>query len=874
LGRSLPTGTITFLFTDIEGSTRLLQRLGDSYGELLSTHAQLLREVAAEQGGCEVGTQGDAFFIAFADSRAAIAAAVDAQRSLLSYPWKHDSPVLVRMGLHTGTAAIVDGEYVGLDVHRASRIAGAAHGGQVVISAETYDAVNGTVEGVAFEDLGEHVLKDIDEPEHIRQVIADGLLNRFPPLRSLQPPSNIPRRAGVLVGRQHELAELRKLVCDPLKRIVTVVGPGGVGKTRLAGAIGLEVLGEFSGGALFVDLTSIGDSSQVVGEIATVVGASVESDRPLFDALVEAIGGRRVLLVLDNFEHVTSAAPAVARLAERCSRLTVVVTSRVVLSLRDETSFPVGPLDLPSGQSRDDVERSAAGALFVERAQSARPDFRLSDANAGVIAEVCELLDGLPLAIELAAARIKLFTPEQLQLRLDNQLRVLTSGPGDAPERHQTMRATIEWSFQLLTPSERAVFRNLAVFSGGATFDAIAQVVAPDDDATEALTALVNHNLVRQREDEYGDVRFDVLHVIREYIVGQLDASPDNREVRDRHARYYVSFAEAASTSGRGDSALRREHDNLGLALDWLLVAGASGDGEAAELGLRLTNALGTFWYRHSLLEEGTTLLERALAVAVNADELHRAAALRHLGVHLESRRDVDAARVTFERALDIYRRRGDRSGQAACMNSLGVVARTAGDLTEAEACFVESIALRRQLADVVGAASAMSNLAIVLIDRGEIARALELLRESVELDRAAGDEWAIACNWNNLGVAYLLDGHPELAEQFVTDALRAFVDFGDDDGVAESLEALAGVAAAKDEPLRTLRLARAADAVRDRAGVPPVGIDHRRLERWVTQASAALTDDLVAQAQDQGGQMTTDQSVRYALEQPITPLT
>ena len=369
-------------------------------------------------------------------------------------------------------------------------------------------------------------------------------------------------------------------------------------------------------------------------------------------------------------------------------------------------------------------------------------------------------------------------------------------------------------------------------------------------------------------------MRFDVLHVIREYTLGLFEASLENREVRDRHARYYVTLAEAASTGGGGDNALRREHQNFGSALDWLLDKGASGDGEAAELGLRLTNALGQFWYRHSLLEEGMTLLERALAVAADADELQRAAALRHLGVHLESRRDVDAARATFEEALDIYRRRGDRSGQAACMNSLGVVARTAGDLTEAEACFVESLALRRQLDDVAAGGNAMSNLAIVLMDHAEIARALELLHECEELDRAAGDHWALACTRNNLGVAHLLDGHPEMAEPLVADALRTFVEFGDDDGVAESLEALAGVAAARDDALRVLRLASAADAVRERAGVPPVGIDRRRLERWVTQAGAVLTVDAAAQAQNQGQQMTTDQAVRYALEQSITALT
>jgi predicted ATPase/class 3 adenylate cyclase len=862
----LPEGTITFLFTDIEGSTRLLQRLGGGYGELLGTHARLVREAAARQGGSEVGTQGDAFFIAFPDARDAVAAAVDAQRSLLSHPWHHGSPVLVRMGLHTGTAAIVDGDYVGLDVHRASRIAGASHGGQVVVSAETYNAVDGTVDGLAFVDLGEHVLKDIDEPEHIRQVLADGLPTEFPPLRSLEPPTNIPRRAGTLVGRRREFAELHRLVCDAAARIVTVFGPGGVGKTRLASAVALDASAGFSGGAWFIDLTPTSDPDQMLVEIAKVVGASVESGRPPLEVLVESIGRRRVLLLLDNFEHITPAATSVARLVERCPRLTVVVTSRVVLSLRDETAFPVAPLGLPPGRTRDAVQQSDAGALFVEGARAARPDFHLSDANAPAVAEVCELLDGLPLAIELAAARIKLFTPEQLRLRLDRQLRVLTSGPGDTPERHQTMRATIDWSFQLLTPAEQAFFRDFAVFGGGATFDAIAHVAATDD-ATEPLTALVNHSLVRQREDEHGEVRFDVLHVIREYALDLFHASPETSEVRDRHARYYLSLADTASKGGAGDNALGREHDNLRPALSWLLDKAAAGDGEAAELGLRLANALGGFWYRHGHIQEGKTLLERALAVAANADDMQRAAALRNLGILLETRRDVDAARACLEDALATYRRQDDQSGEAACLNSLGVVARTAGDLAAAETYFVDGLALRRELGDVGGTANVLSNLAMVLVDRHDVARALDLLREGEELDRAAGNQWGIACSKNNRGVAHLLDGHPEIGEPLIADALRTFVEFGDDDGVAESLEALAGIAAAKDDALRTLRLASASDAVRERAGIPPVGIDRTRLDRWVTQASAALTSDAIAQAHDQGRQMTTDQAVRYALE-------
>ena len=600
---------------------------------------------------------------------------------------------------------------------------------------------------------------------------------------------------------------------------------------------------------------------------------SLESGGPPLDLLVETIGRRRVLLLLDNFEHVTSAAHVVARLVERCPRLTVVVTSRVVLSLRDEVVFPVAPLSLPLAATRDAVEESDAGALFVERARTARPDFRLSDANAVAVAEVCELVDGLPLAIELAAARIKLFTAEQLRLRLDQGLRVLTGGPGDAPERHQTMRATIEWSVRLLTPAEQAFFRDLAVFSGGATLDAIARVVAPDDEAVETLTALVDHSLVRQLADEHGEVRFDILHIIGEYARDLLEASPDTPELRNRHARYYLALAEAASAAG-GDDILADEHDNLRTALNALLDRAALGDGEAAELGLRLANSLGQFWYHHGHLRTGIALLERSLAVASDVDELQRAGALGHLGILLESCRDVDAARACFEEALATYRHRGDRAGEAKSLNSLGVVARTAGDLREAEVYFVESLALRRELGDVPGTATRLSNLALVLIDRGEIARALDLLTEAEQLDRAAGDQWGIACSANNLGVAHLLDGHPEIGEPFIANALRIFVEFGDDDGVAESLEALAGIAAANGDAVRTLRLASAADALRERAGIPPVGIDRQWLDRWIAQASAALTVDAVAQAKDQGRQMTADQAVRYALEETTAVLT
>ena len=596
---SLPEGTITFLFTDIEGSTRMLQRLGDRYTDVLGTHARLLRDAAARHGGYEVDTYGDSFFITFTDAGEAISAAVDAQRSLLSFPWLHGSPVLVRMGLHTGTAAIVDADYVGFDVHRASRIASAAHGGQIVVSAETHRAVDGTVDGVAFLDLGEHVLKDIDEPEHIHQVLADGLRTEFSPLRSLEPSTNIPRRAGTLVGRRREFAELRRLVGDAATRIVTVKGPGGTGKTRLAGAVALDALVEFSGGAWFVDLTPVSDPHQVSVEIATVIGASLEYGRPPLDLLVDTIGRRRLLLLLDNFEQVISAAHVVARLVERCPRLTVLVTSRVVLSLRDEEVFPVAPLSLPPAATRDAVERSDAGALFVERARTARPDFRLTDANAVAVAEVCELVDGLPLAIELAAARIKLFTAEQLRLRLDRAL----AGPLRRPRRRARAASDDARHDRVERPAvdagrSRRSSATLRCSVAGPRWmpspgSSHLRMKRPRRSPRCSITALYDRS--RMNTARCGST---CCTSFASTPATCSTRAPTRRSYASAMPVYYLALAEAASTAGDDDTT-GAELDNLRTALDTLLDRAGRGDSEAAELGLRLANTLGQFWYRH-----------------------------------------------------------------------------------------------------------------------------------------------------------------------------------------------------------------------------------------------------------------------------------
>jgi predicted ATPase/class 3 adenylate cyclase len=852
----LPEGTITFLFTDIQGSTRLLERLGPQYGEVLSTHGRLLREAAARHGGVEVDTQGDAFFIAFPDAAGAVAAAIDGQRLLLGHRWPHGEPVLVRMGLHTGTAAIVDGGYVGIEVHRAARIAGVAHGGQVVVSSETHRRLAPAPDGVTFRSLGEHLLKDLDDPEHIHQVEAEGLLSSFPPLTSLLPPTNIPRRAGELVGRDSDLGRLGALLADPSVRLVTITGTGGVGKTRTAAAAALQALGSHPGGGYFVDLSGVEHPEQVPSAVAGALGLELDSASTELEALRARIGGRRLLLVLDNFEQVQAAASLVANLLRSCPRLTVLVTSRAPLGVADETVCPLQPL-----------ARSAAVELFLERAQAVRHDVRLTEANAATVDAICSLLDGLPLAIELAAARLKLFSLESLRRRLDDRLGVLTGGPVDAPERHQAMRVTIDWSYGLLPPGSQELFRRLAVFRSAVPFPTIEAVVSAEQ-AEDALGELVDHNLVRAREDEAGEVRFSLLTLLRHYALEQLAGDPDRAATLERYARHYAGVAE----SGDAD-ALRHEQQDVHAGVAWLLDAGEGGAAGCARLAQRAAAALGPFWYQHGDAHEGTALLERAVALAADAPSNERAGALRWLGVLLEHQRRPDEARARFEEALALYVGDGDAAGEAASLNSLGVVARSTGDLQTAADHFVRSLALRQRLHDDAGVATTTSNLALVLIDRGELDEAVVLLEEADRLDRVSGDDWAIACTANNLGVARLLHGECQEAAALVTDALRRFAAAGDLDGMAESIDALVGVAAGEGAWVRAARLAGSGESLRSGAGIPAAPLDRQRLLRWLEGPRSALGDEAYAEAWAEGEQMTADQAVRHALGEATTAL-
>ncbi len=870
--QTLPQGTVTFLFTDIQGSTKLLRRLGDSYGMVLGTHRTLLRAAFRRNSGREVDTQGDAFFVAFSGAREAVAAACEAQRALLEHPWAHGEPVLVRMGIHTGEPLLIEGHYVGIDVHRAARICGAAHGGQIVVSETTAGIVGQTASvDLRFADLGRHRLKDLEHPEHLYQVVGDGLLNDFPTLRSLKPPTNVPRHVGVLVGRSSEKQELERMLRDGA-RAVTITGPGGTGKTRFAAAVALNLLDHFEDGVLFVDLSAAGDASLVSSAIAQVIGVQDEGGTPLADAIAQEVHDRHMLLLLDNFEQALDGAVVVSQLLHHAPRLVALMTSRIVLSIEGEQEFPLAPLGLPDDGSREAVERSEAAQLFIERGGQARPGFVLTDENAQAVASVCALLDGLPLALELAAARLKLFSPEALVSRLNDRLSLLTGGSGDRPDRHRTLRNTIDWSVHLLSEEDRGFFRDQAVFNGGATVEAAEAVAGAGVDSLDALTTLVGHSLLRLRSDAEGEMRFWMLQTIREYALEILAEDPGRDSLYERHARYYLDVAEtvAAEASSRPTQLdrLDSEHDNMRSALEWWLDRADGSHPEAPGLALRLTIALGRYWYTHGHAVEGGRWLERALGAAGGeAADADRARALRLFGIMMEQQRHLERARVLFDEALGLFRKIGDRGGEASSLNSLGVVTRSLGDLDAAEDLYEASVRLRREIGDEPGAAASLGNLAIVAIDRGEYDRAWDLLEDTLALDRARGDEWGVTVSIANQGVIQLERGHLDDAAATTGEALRRFDEMGEADGTAEALETFAGIATAQERFVRAGRIAGAAGELRRTAGLPLAKIDMERLERWIEAARVAIGEVAFDEARREGSAMTRTQAVKYTLE-------
>jgi predicted ATPase/class 3 adenylate cyclase/DNA-binding CsgD family transcriptional regulator len=877
---SLPVGTVTLLFTDIEGSTRLLQKLGERYVDVLAECRSLLRAMFQDHHGYEVDTQGDAFFVAFARASDAVLAAAAAQRALFHHPWPGDITVRVRMGLHTGEPQSRAEGYVGLDVHHAARIMSAAHGGQVLLSQTTAALVASSLsEGVRLVDLGVHRLKDLQQPGHLFQLVIAGLPTDFPPLNTLDAfPNNLPVQLTPLIRREQELAAVIELLRREEVHLVTLTGPGGTGKTGLGLQVAAELSDSFADGVFFVNLAPLGDAEFVVPAIAQTLAIKETADQPILELLKASLREKRLLLLLDNFEQVVDAALQVAELLSACPKLKILVTSRMALHLRAEQEFAVPPLTLPDPRHLPDLvalSQYEAVVLFIERARAVKPDFQVTNATAPAIAEICVRLDGLPLAIELAAARIKLLSPQALLARLDQRLDLLTSGARDVPARQQTLRKAIEWSYHLLDAREQGVFRRLCVFAGGCTFEAAEVICAASGDtssfALDIAESLIDKNLLRQTTWEGEEPRLTMLETIRAFGLEALAACDELQVCRAAHAAYYLALAEAAEAELGGPQQavwlqrLEREHDNLRAALAWSLEMEPSGEGEQRRrLGLRLGTALRPFWLTHAHLIEGRTFLERLLAASAGANPAERAKALIAAADLALFQGEQQRGEKLAEEALALCKQVGDRMGTAFSLYLLGSFVSNRYEYARARSLLEQSVALFRELGHKERLGWSLYALGWLDYAQGAYEKARVLFEESLACYRAAGNRdgmagmlywlaqihfyaqgdadtaralseqgrallkdldnrWAMAYALNLSGRIALFQGDSAVARSLAQESLALFRDLGIKGGIAAAHALMAQIEAhqgnypaARSLYEESLALARETDDTRD----------------------------------------------------------
>ena len=864
----LPTGTVTFLFSDIEGSTRLLQSLGERYPGVLETHQRLLRDAFGAHGGSVVGTEGDSFFVVFPDAGEALAAAVTSQRTLEEQAWPEGARVRVRMGLHTGRGTLGGDSYVGLDVHRAARIAAAGRGGQLLISETTQALVeNALPEQIALRDLGDHRLRDLERPERLYQVVIPGLPAEFPPIRSAEPRlGNLPTPLTTFVGRERALRDVKDLVSR--SKLVTLTGPGGTGKTSLCLRAATDLQAEMEDGAFLVRLASISDPGLVIPTIGQALGISEQPDRQPLELVIEHLRAKNVLLVLDNFEQVMAATERVGEMLALTPRVRTLVTSREPLGLQGEHQYPVLPMETPDLGNLPSLERLAryeAVSLFVERASAVRPGFQLTIENAAAIAEICARLDGLPLAIELAAATTKILSPEALLSRLERRLPLLGGGSRDLPARQRTLRDTIAWSYDLLDEQQRTLFARLSVFEGGFTL-AAAEAVCDGElgDTFEGVASLVNKSLLRQMQTTAQDPRFTMLETIREYAADQLASGGHAEAIARLHAEHFLGLAEQAEPELTGPrparflDTLATDHDNLRTALDRAVARGW------VDVALRLGAALWRFWQMRGHLREGKERLAGLLALP--GVEGHPGAFARALGAAGSVAYwmgDLPAAQEAYQRALDLSRESGDPRAVAESLYNLAFAVNLQGDNERCKNLLHETAAIFGDAGDRGGRAKALWALASMVEADEEVAMAMTL--EALEIFRDLGDRfhegWAL---WGAAGSARRLGRFGESRAR-LAEGLQIFRDAGDVSSMVVFLGGFADLAAAEGDVERVLKLGGAAAASGEAtdAGLGEwVGaVEERRqlVERRATDADAA-------RLWAEGQAMSLDEAVAYAL--------
>jgi len=876
------SGLVTFLFTDIEGSTRLAQDLGDDrWSAVLAAHRRVILDAlaAAQPAGAlwgPVGSEGDSLFVVFNSPLGAARGAAAAQRALTRNPWPDGAEVRVRMGLHAGEALRTGNDYVGFEVHKAARVASAGHGGQIVLSRTMRDLVLAArPSDLQTRNLGAHRLKDVPEPEELFQLEADGLGTDFPPLRTLDArPNNLPLQVTTFIGREDEITEARRRLSGT--HLLTLTGPGGTGKTRLALRLAEEVVHEFRDGVWFVPLASIGDAGLVPSAIAAALRIAEVPGTPALDRLRDVLADRQQLVVLDNFEQILAAAPAVGELLRAAPGLTVVVTSRALLHLSGERELAVPPLRRPDPKhlpSLAALSQYEAVALFIERAEAVRPGFAVTNENAPAVAEICSRLDGLPLAIELAAARIRVLSPQAILTRLGSTLDLLSGGARDLPERQQTLRAAIAWSYDLLEAPDRRLLSRLSVFVGGCLLEEAEAVCGPTAElgreVFDGLGALLDQSLVQRRDEPDGESRFGMLETIREFGLEQLGAGGEAEVMRQRHAHVFLALALDAEPHLTGKEAkqwldrLERSMPNLRAALTWCLEQGA------AETGLRLGAALWRYWQMRGTLDEGRDWLASLTALPHAVD--HPAAlALAHeaAGGVAYWRGDMAAAQTSYEAALAIQRTLDDPAGLADALYNLSfvfVVPRT--DMARGEALLLEALALYEQVGDETGIANVHFSLTNVAQHRREWAASREHLAVAMPILRRLGNQFMVGWGLHLDAIGRIQTGDLGEARGCLVEATQVFAAARDVSGIALLLDDWAELALAEGDVLRSTRLAGAGAAFQASSGAD-LGTIINRTQGRPGRDERTYDAAEVEAAWQEGQAMSLDEAVAYAMSQ------
>jgi predicted ATPase/class 3 adenylate cyclase len=868
---TLPSGTVTFLFTDIEGSTKLARQHPEIWEALRARHHAILRSAIESNNGFVFQIIGDAFCAAFHRAGDALKAAIKSQQGLQMEPWG-EAVIHVRMGIHTGEAETDGKDYRGyLTMSLVQRLMSVGHGGQILLSNATETLLRGQLpDNVNLRDMGEHHFKDVPNLTRVFQVDVPDLPSKFPPLHTLDAhPNNLPTQLTSFVGREKELADVKKLLHNA-HMLTTLIGPGGTGKTRLSIQAAGELLDRYPDGVWFVELAPILDPLLVPRTAASAIGLRDEPQRPVIDMLCDYLREKKMLIILDNCEHLVDACAHIAdRILHTAPETRILASSREALGIGGEVTYRVPSLGLPDLQHLPSVESLSqyeAVKLFIDRARSAVPTFAVTNENAPAVAQTCSRLDGIPLAIELAAAKVRVLSVEQIAKRLDNRFRLLTGGSRTALEHHQTLRAAIDWSYNLLPPVEQVFFSRLSVFSGGWTLEAAESICEGGSIKTQdvllLLEQLINKSLVVMEEIQ-GESRYHMLETIRQYANEKLVVSD---ALQEQHAAYFLILAETIEPSlEKPEPAswldkLERDHNNLRAALRW------AREKEQVERGLRLASALCLFWFMRGYVSEGLAQIGEFLALSEQTvSTTMRAKALDRAGMLARYQGDLQRAYEWIAEGLSLRRNARERHGIADSLSNLGFVVLHQGDFAQARHLYSEALSLHRELDNQQGIADSLSHLALMAFYDGDYESAQAMDKSSLAIWRGLGDQQGIAWALHRLGNVKLHQGEYSVARELFKESLTISNDLGFKWGIASVVEGLASVAACTGQAARAVLLAGSASGIRQAIGIPLSAMAQADFEQILAPARKLLGEETAASIWSEGLGMNIEQIVAEA---------